>query len=115
MARSTDKLAAQTTRARTTRARGTRAPAARARRAVRSRPARGALVLVATRKGAWLYHGDAARRNWRADGPHFLGHIISHVVLDPRDRRTLLAAAKTGHLGPTIFRSTDLGRTWKEA
>ena len=25
----------------------------------------------------------------------------------------LLAAAKTGHLGPTMFRSTDLGRTWK--
>ncbi len=73
------------------------------------------LVLVATRKGAWLYHGDAARRTWRVNGPHFLGHIVSHVVLDPRDRRTLLAAAKTGHLGPTIFRSTDLGRTWKEA
>jgi photosystem II stability/assembly factor-like uncharacterized protein len=73
------------------------------------------LVMVATRKGAWLYHGESSRRNWRADGPHFLGHIISHVVLDPRDRRTLLAAAKTGHLGPTIFRSTDLGRHWKEA
>jgi hypothetical protein len=26
-----------------------------------------------------------------------------------------LAAAKTGHLGPTVFRSTNLGRTWKEA
>jgi hypothetical protein len=73
------------------------------------------LVLVATRKGAWLYHGDATRKTWKTDGPHFLGHIISHVVLDPRDGRTLLAAAKTGHLGPTIFRSTDLGRTWKEA
>lgn len=73
------------------------------------------VVLVATRKGAWLYRGDAARRNWQADGPHFLGHIISHLILDPRDRRTLLAAAKTGHLGPTIFRSTDLGRSWKEA
>jgi photosystem II stability/assembly factor-like uncharacterized protein len=73
------------------------------------------LVLVATRKGAWLFHGDQAREKWRADGPHFLGHIISHVVLDPRDGRTLLAAAKTGHLGPTIFRSTDLGRSWKEA
>jgi hypothetical protein len=72
-------------------------------------------VLVATRKGAWLFHGDAARRTWRADGPHFLGHTISHLVLDPRDRRTLLAAAKTGHLGPTIFRSTDRGRSWKEA
>lgn len=73
------------------------------------------LVLVATRKGAWLYHGDPARKRWEADGPHFLGHIISHVVLDPRDGRTLLAAAKTGHLGPTVFRSADLGRNWKEA
>jgi photosystem II stability/assembly factor-like uncharacterized protein len=73
------------------------------------------LVLVATRKGAWLLHGDEKRRVWRLDGPHFLGHIIHHLVLDPRDGRTLLAAASTGHLGPTIFRSTDLGRTWKEA
>jgi len=73
------------------------------------------LILVATRKGAWLYHGDGRRKTWRVDGPHFLGQIINHLVLDPRDGRTLLAAAKTGHLGPTIFRSTDLGRTWKEA
>lgn len=81
----------------------------------RSKRAKRVLVLVATRKGAWLLHGDAARKTWRVDGPHFLGHIINHLVLDPRDGRTLLAAAKTGHLGPTIFRSTDLGRTWKEA
>jgi hypothetical protein len=78
-------------------------------------PAARVLLLVATRKGAWLFHGDAARKTWRADGPHFLGHIINHLVLDPRDGKTLLAAAKTGHLGPTIFRSTNLGRTWKEA
>jgi len=77
--------------------------------------ARHVVVLVATRKGAWLYHSDAQRRTWRVDGPHFLGHIINHLVLDPRDGRTLLAAAKTGHLGPTIFRSTDLGASWKEA
>ena len=89
--------------------------AARAQRNSRSKSAGRALLLVATRKGAWLYRGDAARRTWRADGPHFLGHVVSHLVLDARDGRTLLAAAKTGHLGPTIFRSTDLGRTWKEA
>ena len=96
----------------------TSAPSAMARKT----SARGALassarivILVATRKGAWLFHGDARRRVWKADGPHFLGHNISHVQLDPRDGRTLLAAAKTGHLGPTIFRSTDFGRTWKEA
>jgi photosystem II stability/assembly factor-like uncharacterized protein len=73
------------------------------------------LLLVATRKGAWLYHGDAARRHWRTDGPHFLGQIINHLLLDPRDGRTMLAAAKTGHLGPTIFRSTDFGQHWQEA
>lgn len=81
----------------------------------RSRPRARNVVLVATRKGAWIFHTDAQRRQWRSDGPHFLGHIINHLVLDPRDGRTLLAAAKTGHLGPTIFRSTDMGRSWKEA
>jgi len=75
----------------------------------------GPTVLVATRKGAWLFHGDASRRKWRLDGPHFLGQVMHHLVLDPRDRRTLLAAARTGHLGPTIFRSADRGRTWAEA
>ncbi|MDO8596996.1 MAG: hypothetical protein Q7R45_10260, partial [Sulfuricaulis sp.] len=85
----------------------------RAKRA--QRPARRVLVLVSTRKGAWLLHGDTARKTWRVDGPHFHGHIINHLVLDPRDGKTLLAAAKTGHLGPTVFRSTDRGRNWKEA
>jgi len=94
-----------------------RAP--RARTATRTRAARPqasrVVLLVATRKGAWFIHGDTARKAWRQDGPHFLGHIVSHVVQDPRDGRTLLAAAKTGHLGPTIFRSTDLGGSWQEA
>src|SRR6266849_5633445 len=93
----------------------TKRTATAAKRAARKAPAPRVLVLVATRKGAWLYHGDAARRTWRVDGPHFLGHIVNHLVLDPRDRRTLLAAAKTGHLGPTVFRSTDMGKSWKEA
>ena len=72
-------------------------------------------LFVATRKGAWIFRSDAARTGWSVDGPHFLGHIISHLVLDPRDRTTLLAAAKTGHLGPTIFRSSDWGGSWQEA
>jgi photosystem II stability/assembly factor-like uncharacterized protein len=87
----------------------------KAKKAAAKRAQSRVLVAVGTRKGAWLYHGDPARRTWRVDGPHFLGHIVNHVQLDPRDGRTLLAAAKTGHLGPTVFRSTDMGRTWKEA
>jgi hypothetical protein len=75
------------------------------------KPPKRLVILVATRKGAWLLHGDARRKTWTMDGPHFHGHTISQLALDPRDGRTLLAAAKTGHLGPTIFRSTDFGRT----
>lgn len=73
------------------------------------------LILIATRKGAWIVHGNTERSRWRLEGPHFLGHIVHHLVLDPRDGRTLLAAARTGHLGPTIFRSTDFGANWQEA
>ncbi len=96
-------------------ARTSRRPAARKTASTRRGGGTRVVLLVATRKGAWLFHGDPARRAWRADGPHFLGHVVQHLVLDPRDGRTLLAAAKTGHLGPTVFRSTNLGRTWKEA
>jgi photosystem II stability/assembly factor-like uncharacterized protein len=72
-------------------------------------------VFVGTRKGAWIYRRDSPGSAWRVDGPHFLGHIANDLVLDPRDGQTLLMAAKTGHLGPTIFRSRDFGRTWLEA
>jgi hypothetical protein len=73
------------------------------------------LILVGTRKGAWLLHADGDRQSFRLDGPHLLGNIVYHLLLDPRDRRTLLMASKAGHLGPTIFRSEDLGLTWREA
>jgi photosystem II stability/assembly factor-like uncharacterized protein len=73
------------------------------------------VLLVGTRKGAWVLSSDAGRRSWTARGPMFLGHIAQHIVLDPRDRTTLLLATRTGHLGPTVFRSTDLGRNWQEA
>lgn len=89
---------------------------AKTRRAKSKAKAKGQdVLLVATRKGAWIFHGDGKRGEWRADGPHFLGQIINHLVLDPRDGRTLLAAASTGHLGPTMFRSKDFGKTWEEA
>jgi len=79
-------------------------------------PAKGpVLLLIGTRKGAFFVRGDKTRRNWSLSGPVLLGHVAHHLVLDPRDGRTLLMAARTGHLGPTVFRSTDLGKRWKEA
>src|SRR5215475_639102 len=78
-------------------------------------------LLIATKKGAFILRSNNKRRKWSIEGPIFLGNITHHLVLDPRAEgykdkgRTLLLAAKTGHLGPTVFRSTDLGKTWKEA
>ena len=73
------------------------------------------LVLVGTRKGLFFLKSDRRRRRWSMEGPHFLGQVVNHAVLDPRDGRTLLAAVRAGHLGPTVFRSEDRGATWKEA
>jgi photosystem II stability/assembly factor-like uncharacterized protein len=74
------------------------------------------LVLAGTRKGLFVLAAAADRRGpWRIEGPHFLGQVVNHAVLDPRDGRTLLAAVKAGHLGPTVYRSEDQGRSWSEA
>jgi hypothetical protein len=72
-------------------------------------------LLIASKKGAFILKSDSKRRNWEISSPIMLGNIIHHLVLDPRDRRTMLMAAKTGHLGPTVYRSTNMGKTWKEA
>jgi len=75
----------------------------------------GSTLWIGTRKGLFALRGNARRRGWKLVGPQFLGHIIHHVVEDPRDPKVVLVAAKTGHLGPTVFRSSNRGRTWKEA
>lgn len=75
----------------------------------------GTRLVIGTRKGLFVLAGDTARGDWSVHGPGFLGHVIHHAVVDPRDGETLLVAARTGHLGPTVFRSRDLGATWREA
>ena len=86
------------------------------RRTVRRTGTRGRVqLLVATRKGAFVLRAEASRRTWSIAGPQHLGHETNHLVSDPRDRKSWLLAIKTGHLGPTVFRSVDAGRKWNEA
>ena len=40
-------------------------------------------VLVGTRKGAFVYRGDNARKSWQLEGPHFLGNIVNHPQYIP--------------------------------
>jgi len=71
-------------------------------------------LFVGTRKGAFVLRSND-RSKWELVGPSYLGHTANHVVLDPRDGRTVLMASHAGHLGPTVYRSTDAGLTWTEA
>ena len=75
----------------------------------------GPVLLVGSRKGVFVVKGDDSRSSWNVSGPMFLGHIAQHVVLDPRDGRRMLLGVSTGHLGPTVFHSDDLGATWTES
>jgi hypothetical protein len=69
--------------------------------------------LLGTNKGAWALCKDA-RGTWSAGDPWFLGQRVHHLIQDPRGEGTLLATVSTGHLGPTIQRSVDGGRSWSE-
>jgi hypothetical protein len=80
------------------------------------KPATGKLsLLIATRKGAFFLRGAKNRGKWKLSDPIFLGHMVHHIVQDPRDPKSILMACRTGHLGPTVFRSNYLGQTWIEA
>ena len=68
------------------------------------------MLLIGTRKGIWTMSDNASRTKWTLSEPHFLGHIAQHVVADPRPTASMLAAMRTGHLGPTVFRSTTTAR-----
>lgn len=70
-------------------------------------------ILIGTRKGAWILRSKD-RKKFALEGPHFFGQVVHHMVADRRNPKLLIAAVKAGHLGPTVFRSEDFGKTWKE-
>jgi hypothetical protein len=74
-----------------------------------------AQLLIGTRKGGFLLEvGRGRTPSSLAGGPFVLGTQVHDLRLDPRDGRTLLMTGGLGHLGPTMYRSTDLGRKWTE-
>ncbi len=73
-------------------------------------------VWVGTKKGAFaLSSADSRSGEFKIGEPQFLGGEIFHIVQDPRKPEQLVMAARTGHLGPTIYHSADAGKTWNEA
>ena len=73
------------------------------------------ILMVGTRKGAFLLTSDPARRNWSVSGPHHDGADIFHIAYDEREDGTVLAGINDPIWGPEIQRSHDLGATWQKA
>ncbi len=73
------------------------------------------LVMLGTRKGAFILQSDSRRRNWKMKGPYFEGSPVFHMAFDHRDGRTIYAAVNSGHFGPTVFRTKNFGKTWENA
>lgn len=71
-------------------------------------------VLVGTRKGAFIFSSDPARKQWSVSDILFKGWNVMHMVMDPRDGR-LHAALSHFVFGATTQYSDDLGQTWKQS
>jgi photosystem II stability/assembly factor-like uncharacterized protein len=69
------------------------------------------MLLIGTRKGAFILDGDPDRRDWQVRGPLCDGWPILDVSWDPASR-ALFAGGGSPWYGPGVFRSDDLGTTW---
>jgi photosystem II stability/assembly factor-like uncharacterized protein len=74
----------------------------------------GVTLVVGTRKGLFLVHGDDERRSFEVEGPLLPGWSVNHAIADPRDG-ALYACANSWVYGGTVQRSTDRGRTWERS
>jgi photosystem II stability/assembly factor-like uncharacterized protein len=71
------------------------------------------LLLIGTRKGAFIATSEDSRRAWNLRGPFLKGSEVNHLGWIPATR-TLIVAAKNSWWGPVIRLSSDLGETWRE-
>ncbi len=69
-------------------------------------------LLVGTRKGGFVFTSDGSRKSWKVSGPHFKGNEIYHMAYDGRSG-VMMASVTSGHWGPTVARSDNLGKEWK--
>ena len=69
------------------------------------------LILLGTKKGAFILESDAERRSWELRGPFCETWPMNHVIADPATG-TIYAGGGDAWFGPAVWKSTDLGATW---
>ena len=69
------------------------------------------LVLLGTKKGAFILESDLERRSWSLRGPYCETWPMNHVIADP-ETGTIYGGGGNEWFGPAIWKSRDLGATW---
>lgn len=69
------------------------------------------MLMLGTRKGAFLAFSDPDRRSWKITGPFLKGVEVNHVGWTSGK---LFATVKSYWWGPDVRMSSDFGETWKE-
>lgn len=69
------------------------------------------VVMVGTKKGAFLVESDADRKQWEVRGPFCESWPIYHVNWDPATR-SIYAGSGNPWYGAAVWRTRDLGETW---
>ncbi|CAG0979620.1 MAG: exo-alpha-sialidase [Rhizobiaceae bacterium] len=69
------------------------------------------LVLLGTKKGAFIAESSDGRRTWTLRGPFCEMWPMNHVIGDPATG-AIYGAGGNEWFGPAIWKSTDLGETW---
>jgi photosystem II stability/assembly factor-like uncharacterized protein len=69
------------------------------------------LLLLGTKKGAFIVESDAERRAWRLRGPCCETWPMNHVIAD-RSTGVIYGGGGNEWFGPAVWKSSDLGATW---
>jgi photosystem II stability/assembly factor-like uncharacterized protein len=69
------------------------------------------LLLIGTKKGAFIAESDSQRAGWTLSGPFCEAWPINHVVGDP-ESGAIYAGGGNEWFGPAVWKSTDQGASW---
>ncbi len=72
------------------------------------------MLMIGTRKGAFLAFSKPDRKKWELKGPIFKGVQVNHVAFTPEIRQSIIVAGKSEWWGAGLRISNDFGENWRE-
>jgi len=72
------------------------------------------MLMIGTRKGAFLAFSDLERKSWNVNGPILKGVEVNHITYIQGSSPAIYVAGKSSWWGPDVKFSRDFGETWIE-